>query len=185
MKFPFNFSSPESNFLLKFIPLIIIWFFSYFYIYKIDSLLNLNLNFLTEFSKLLCSQSNFILSIFNFNTIIEIHGDMVVTKILDYPYSHGVWIGEPCNGIKIFGVFSIFIIAFKGKIINKIWFIPLGILILHVLNILRISILTYLSATNPFILDFNHNITFQLIIYAAILCLWYNWIIKFSFFKMK
>ncbi len=185
MKFPFNFSSPESNFLLKFIPLILIWFFSYFYIYKIDSLLNLNINFLTEFSKLLSSQSNFILSIFNLNTTIEIHGDMVVTKILDYPYSHGVWIGEPCNGIKVFGVFTIFIIAFKGKIINKIWFIPLGILILHVLNILRISILTYLSATNPFILDFNHNITFQLIIYVAILCLWYNWIIKFSSFKMK
>lgn len=185
MKFSFNFSSPESNFLLKFIPLILIWFFSYFYIYKIDSLLNLNINFLTEFSKLLSSQSNFILSIFNLNTTIEIHGDMVVTKILDYPYSHGVWIGEPCNGIKVFGVFTIFIIAFKGKIINKIWFIPLGILILHVLNILRISVLTYLSATNPFILDFNHNITFQLIIYAAILCLWYNWIIKFSSFKMK
>lgn len=185
MKFSFNFSSPESNFLLKFIPLILIWFFSYFYIYKIDSLLNLNINFLTEFSKLLSSQSNFILSIFNLNTTIEIHGDMVVTKILDYPYSHGVWIGEPCNGIKVFGVFTIFIIAFKGKIINKIWFIPLGILILHVLNILRISVLTYLSATNPFILDFNHNITFQLIIYAAIICLWYNWIIKFSSFKMK
>ena len=102
---------------------------------KIDEILELKFDSLTEFSKLLSSQSNFILSIFNFNTSTEIHGDMVVTKILDYPFSHGVWIGEPCNGIKIFGLFTIFIISFKGKWSKKIWFIPLGILCLHFLKI--------------------------------------------------
>ena len=109
---------------------------------------------------------------------------MVVTKILNYPFSHGVWIGEPCNGIKIFGLFSIFIISFMGKWSKKIWFIPFGILILHFLNIVRISVLTYISAVNPFILDFNHNITFQLITYSAMLGLWYLWIIKFSSSKL-
>jgi exosortase family protein XrtF len=110
---------------------------------------------------------------------------MVITKILDYPYNHGVWIGEPCNGIKVFGLFSIFVIAFKGKIINKIWFIIIGIFLLHIINVIRVAILTYISAVNPYILDFNHNITFQLIIYGAILSLWYIWISQFSLKGIK
>ena len=181
----FDIRKPEFKFLITFIPLIIIWFFFYHYLYKIDEILELKFDSLTEFSKLLSSQSNFFLHIFNVNTSVEIHGDMVVTKILNYPFSHGVWIGEPCNGIKIFGLFSIFIISFDGSWSKKLWYIPLGILILHFLNIIRISVLTYISAVNPFILDFNHNITFQLITYSAMLGLWYLWILKFSFLKFN
>ncbi len=175
-----NLKSPEFKFLITFIPLIITWYFTYHYLYKIDDLLNFDSDLLTGFSKILSSQSNFILSIFNFQTSIEIHGDMVVAKIIDYPYSHGVWIGEPCNGIKVFGLFAIFILSFKGDLIKKLIFIPIGILIIHFLNIIRIALLTYISAVNPYILDFNHNITFQLFIYGSMLALWYLWIIKFS-----
>ncbi len=181
----FDIKKPEFKFLVLFIPLIIFWFFFYHYLYKIDEILGLQFDSLTEFSKLLSSQSNFILSIFNFNTSTEIHEEIVVTKILDYPFSHGVWIGEPCNGVKIFGLFTIFIISFNGSWTNKLWYIPLGILILHLFNIVRISILTYISAVDPFILDFNHNITFQLITYSAMLGLWYLWILKFSSFKLN
>ena len=154
--------------------------FFYHYLYKIDDFLNIEIDLLTSFSSLLSYQSNTLLSFFKFNTITEVHGDMVITKILDYPYSHGVWIGEPCNGIKVFGLFTIFIISFKGKVINKLWFIPIGILILHCINVIRVAILTYISATNPYILDFNHNITFQLIVYVSMLALWYWWIVQFS-----
>ena len=175
-----NLKSPEFKFLITFIPLIITWYFTYHYLYKIDDLLNFDSDLLTGFSKILSSQSNFILSIFNFQTSIEIHGDMVVAKIIDYPYSHGVWIGEPCNGIKVFGLFAIFILSFKGDLIKKLIFIPIGILIIHFLNIIRIALLTYISAVNPYILDFNHNITFQLFIFGSMLTLWYIWIIKFS-----
>ena len=175
-----NLKSPEFKFLITFIPLIITWYFTYHYLYKIDDLLNFDSELLTGFSKILSSQSNFILSIFNFQTSIEIHGDMVVAKLIDYPYSHGVWIGEPCNGIKVFGLFAIFILSFKGDLIKKLIFIPIGILIIHFLNVIRIALLTYISAVNPYILDFNHNITFQLFIYGSMLALWYLWIIKFS-----
>ena len=175
-----DFKKPELKFLIIFVPLITIWFFFYHYLYKIDFLFGINYSLLTGFSKLLTVQSNFILSIFNFQTSIEVRGDMVVAKIIGYNYSHGVWIGEPCNGIKIFGLFTIFIVSFNGDIKRKIIFILFGVTVLHFLNILRIALLTYISATNPYILDFNHNITFQLIIYIAMLGLWYLWITKFS-----
>ena len=171
------------KFISIFIPLIIIWFFSYHYIYKIDELLSSNS--LIYFSSILSQQSNIILEIFGFKAITEIHGDMVVSKITGLEFSHGVWIGEPCNGIKVFGLFTIFIISYHGKFLNKLIYIPAGILVLHFLNVLRIGMLTYISAVNPYILDFNHNVTFQLVIYGAMLGLWYIWIIKFSTIELK
>ena len=176
-------NNPRFRFLLLFISSITIWFLFYHYIYKIDQIINLEIDSLTLFSKLLSEQSNFILQLFGFPTSIELHGDMVVTKITDIP-NNGVWIGEPCNGIKVFGLFSLFILCFNGEISHKIWFIPIGILFLHILNIIRISCLTYIAAINPMWLNFNHNITFQLIIYGAMTFLWLIWINKFSMIKL-
>ena len=175
-----NLKNKAQKFVVFFIPSLILWFTLYHYIYRIDFLISPDYDSLTNFSKSLSYQSNFILERFGLSTSTEIHGDMVVSKILNYEFTHGVWIGEPCNGIKIFGVFSIFILCFKGKIINKLWFIPIGICIIHLLNIIRISILTYIAAIDPSWLNFNHNITFQIIVYGAMFCLWLIWIKKFS-----
>ena len=171
------------KFISLFIPLIILWFFFYHYIYKIDQLLNINS--LIYFSTILSQQSNFILELLGFNSVTELHGDMIVSKITGLEFSHGVWIGEPCNGIKVFGLFSIFIISYRGKLLNKLIYIPIGVLALHFLNVLRIGLLTYISSVNPYILDFNHNVTFQLVIYGSMLGLWYLWIIKFSTIEAK
>ena len=128
----------------------------------------------------LAKQSNFILNIFGYDTLLEVQNDIVITKIIGNEFDNGVWIGERCNGVKLFGVFSIFIIAFPGNIKTKIWFIPLGILIIHLANVIRIAILTIISSYNPSILDFNHNVTFQVIVYAIILILWFIWLKKYA-----
>ena len=171
--------NPSTRFLVFFIPLVLTWFISYHFIYGI-TFINVEHDILTSFSVILAKQANFLLELLSFETNIEIHGDMVVSKILKYKYQHGVWIGEPCNGIKIFGVFSIFILCLSSKWINKLLFIPVGIFILHLLNVIRVASLTYISAVNPNILDFNHNITFQIIVYSAMLLLWLFFIKKFT-----
>ena len=171
--------NPSSRFLVLFIPLIIIWFISYHLFYNI-TIANTEHDILTSFSVQLAKQANLLLDSLGFETSVEIHGDMVVSKILKYQYQHGVWIGEPCNGIKIFGVFSIFIFCLTSKWINKLLFIPVGIFILHLLNVIRVASLTYISAVNPNMLDFNHNITFQIVVYSAMLLLWLFFIKKFT-----
>ena len=171
--------NPSSRFLVLFIPLIIIWFISYHLIYGI-TFANTEYDILTSFSVVLAKQANFLLDSLGFETSVEIHGDMVVSKILKYKHQHGVWIGEPCNGIKIFGVFSIFILCLGSRWIYKLIYIPIGIFILHLLNVMRVASLTYIAAVNPMILDFNHNITFQIIIYSAMLLLWLFFIRKFT-----
>ena len=121
----------------------------------------------------------FITNIIGYETVLEISQDLVITRIPEFA-SHGVWLGEACNGLKVVGLFSIFVIAFPGKWKHKWWFIILGIILVHFTNALRISGLTIISAKWPQYLDFNHNVTFQIIVYGVIFLLWYIWVQKFS-----
>ena len=163
--------------------MIFLWFTFYHFIYKINTLYSSSDNHievLNSISIVLAEQSNMILNLFGYETMLEVHKDMVITKIIGNDFDHGVWIGEPCNGVKLFGVFSIFIIAFPGPIKNKLWFIPLGIILIHFVNVIRIAILTIISSESPHILDFNHNITFQVIVYSLILFSWFIWLKKYA-----
>lgn len=122
---------------------------------------------------------NWILGLFGFPTYLEYSGtNYVVTNFSDLP-TYGVWIGTRCNGFKMFGVFSAIILAFPYAHRHKIWFIPFGILTLHLINGIRVATLLYLSAYYPQYLDFNHNITFEIIVYGSLFLLWYLWIKKF------
>ena len=74
------------KFVVFFIPALILWFCFYHYLYKIDYLISPDFDSLTIFSELLSNQSNFILEICGLSTSTEVHGDMVVSKILNYEF---------------------------------------------------------------------------------------------------
>ena len=113
------------------------WFISYHLIFTI-TFNNGEYDILTSFFFLLAKQANYLLESMGFDTDIEIHGDMVVSKILNYNHQHGVWIGEPCNGIKYLVFLAYSFYALKNWI-NKLWFIPLGIVLLHFINVIRVA----------------------------------------------
>lgn len=94
--------------------------------------------------------------------------------------THGLWIGDPCNGLTLFALFSLFILAYPGKWKHKAWFIPAGIVLIHTLNILRIVALCIITQKAPDWLNFNHTYLFQILMYGFIFLLWYIWIKKFS-----
>ena len=99
--------------------------------------------------------------------------------------SHGVQIGDPCNGISIFALFSGFIIAFPGPWLRKLIYVPLGVGIIYIANLLRIVILCLIAYYAPESLEFNHNYTFTVIVYSIVIFLWYLWIKRFSKFERK
>ncbi|UTW62736.1 archaeosortase/exosortase family protein [bacterium SCSIO 12741] len=92
----------------------------------------------------------------------------------------GVWIGDPCNGITLFALFTGFILAFPGPIRRKLWFIPMGILSIHLLNVIRVVALVIVSNYWPETLDFNHTYTFTILVYSYVFLLWYLWATKYS-----
>ena len=95
----------------------------------------------------------------------------------------GLFLGDSCNGISLFALFSIFIIAFPGKILWKLLFIPVGILLVHLLNIFRIVALSVIETYSYKWTEFNHTYTFTILMYAVILGMWILWINKFSGLK--
>jgi exosortase family protein XrtF len=97
----------------------------------------------------------------------------------------GVMIAYNCNGLSLMALFAGFIIAFTGKTIHKTWFILLGIILIHLFNVLRTALLAILVSYKPEWTEFNHKYTFTAIIYILIFILWIIWVNKFSFIKAK
>ncbi len=107
-------------------------------------------------------------------------GDHATIRTIGVQGSNGLWIGDPCNGLTLFALFTLFIIAYPGKWKHKLWYIPVGIIVIHTMNIIRITALCIITKKSPDMLEFNHTYLFQIIMYGVIFVLWYLWIRKFT-----
>ena len=87
----------------------------------------------------------------------------------------GVEIGAPCDGLSLFALFAIFIAFFPGPLTRKLWYIPIGVLFLHFVNIFRVISLAVIQSKFPDWLSFNHDYTFTVLVYGVVFGLWYVW----------
>lgn len=91
-----------------------------------------------------------------------------------------LWIGDACNGLGLFAVYLIFLIAFPGPLRHKSWFALFGLLSIHIINILRIAALCIITRYDYELLNFNHDYTFYVVVYGWVFGLWYMWMRYFS-----
>jgi len=87
---------------------------------------------------------------------------------------------EGCNGINVAIVFLAFIIAFGGDKKKMMWFIPLGLVIIHVANLLRVSGLYLVAEYFQQYFYYVHKYAFTASIYLIVFVLWWWWIEKIS-----
>ena len=120
------------------------------------------------------SISKWILELFNYSVFTG--GD----RLIGIDGSGGLWVGDSCNGIVLFALFTGFIVSYKGNWKYKLIYIILGILTIEFLNSLRLVFLAILDTHNRAWTEFNHTYTFTIIIYAYIFLLWILWVNKFS-----
>lgn len=125
------------------------------------------------------SVSTFILEFLGYK--VEYNGN----RIFGIKGTPGLFIGDSCNGISLFALYSIFLIAFPGKVVSKLVFIPAGILVIHFLNILRIVTLSIILTYSYEWTEFNHTYTFTILIYSFIFVTWLYWINNYSGLKNK
>ncbi len=112
-----------------------------------------------------------------------------------YPSDQLVWMAldkdiilnayEGCNGVNVMILFLSFIIAYKGELKSTVWFILMGILIIHLSNILRIAILFVVAERYQAYLYFTHKYLFTGIIYSAVFFLWFLWVRKVNKQKVQ
>lgn len=92
---------------------------------------------------------------------------------------------EGCNAVSVMILFTAFIIGFRGSLKHTIWFIILGILSIHVFNVMRISLISLGLHYYPEHRRLLHDYVFPLFIYGFVFLLWLIWVNKFSFHAKK
>jgi len=133
------------------------------------------------FTQTVAQQTKWITELFGFEVMTENHTEQASVKFLinDNYVSRVV---EGCNALAVMILFVAFVIAFKGKFRKTIAFTVMGILAIHVLNILRISFISIAIYKYPEYQHFLHGVVFPLIIYGFVFLLWVLWVKKFSLY---
>ncbi|MBS1939444.1 MAG: archaeosortase/exosortase family protein [Bacteroidetes bacterium] len=127
----------------------------------------------------LISWSGAILKLLGYTLIPEpVNADHIRT--IGVEGGHLLWIGDPCNGVGLFAVFLIFLVAYGGPWKHKPWFAALGVLSIHLINALRVAALCIVVSINYEWLNFNHDYTFYVIVYGWVFLLWYIWVKRFA-----
>jgi exosortase family protein XrtF len=91
-----------------------------------------------------------------------------------------VYMANGCNGLDFMGVFMCLVFAYPAKISAKVWFLPIGLVAIHILNNMRIVLLALNVLYWKETFDFNHKFTFILVVYGLIFLLWVTWAKKYT-----
>ena len=136
------------------------------------------------FTRIVTSQVEQTLLFFNCDARSELHPAQPCYKFF-YNGKYISRIVEGCNALSVIILFISFVIAFSGKLKHTILFIIAGSIIIHILNITRISLLMIAFYNFPQFNTFLHDIVFPLAIYGTVFILWVIWVNKFSYYAKK
>lgn len=131
------------------------------------------------FTQMVAQQSESILRFMNYNVSIKPH--LFEPSIRVYIDQKAiVRVVEGCNALSVMILFVSFIIAFTGRFWQMLLFIISGLLLIHVLNVLRIALLVVGLLEYKEYEMLLHDIFFPLVIYGVVFGLWVIWVNKFS-----
>jgi len=130
------------------------------------------------------AQSEWLLQFLGYQLLPEssnVEGD----RYIGIQGGHYLWIGNSCNGLSIFAYFSAFILAFPGSWKHKLWFMPLGILLIHGVNVIRVAALCIVVKVDPDLLSLNHDAIFYIVVYSFVIGLWFWWVKQYGNLKAE
>ncbi len=136
------------------------------------------------FTQSVAKQSKQVLLFFNYDANSEISAKEASVNLF-YNNKMMARIIEGCNGLSVIILFVSFIIAFSGKIKPTLLYIIVGSLLIHILNVFRISVLCLLMYYFPNQQHFLHGVVFPLFIYGVVFMLWIIWVNNFSKYATK
>ncbi len=121
-------------------------------------------------------------------TVLEAFGYEVT--LVPHPYEASVKVQinsdtivrivEGCNAVSVMILFVAFVLAFSKGFYKTVAFITTGLLIIHILNILRIALLTVGILKYPEYTHILHGVIFPLVIYGVVFLLWIFWVTKIT-----
>lgn len=124
-------------------------------------------------------QSAAVLNMLGWETTVHNHSVKPTTYIA-HNHKTVIAVYEGCNGLNVLVVFLSFLFAYGPVSKRMLWFVPLGIVVIHLSNLLRIIILFLVSLNLPDFLYFTHKYLFTAFIFLFVFLLWFWWVLKLS-----
>jgi len=107
-------------------------------------------------------------------TVLVIRGDRAVLEVF-----------EGCNGLNVMIVFISFLLAFGGRWRALVWFLPLGLGLLHMANVARIILLYGVALAYAEYFYWVHKYLFTATLYAVVFLLWWIWIERVNRWSLR
>ena len=101
-------------------------------------------------------------------------------RLITLEGGRGIYFADLCLGIAPMVIFSGFIISYGNNLKNKLWFIPMGLMFIHVINIFRIIALVLIQAYYLQYFKFAHDYLYVVITYGLIFLLVMWWMDKLA-----
>jgi exosortase/archaeosortase family protein len=118
-------------------------------------------------------------------SILGLHVTTEYPNVMWFSNGGFVQVVESCSGLKQFYQILVLFILFPGPWKHKLWFIPLAIFIMHLVNIMRIVILSVVVLWKPEHWDFIHEWILRPGFYVVIFLQWVWWVEKFRLKSKK
>ncbi|MBE6337264.1 MAG: hypothetical protein E7068_00425 [Lentimicrobiaceae bacterium] len=136
-----------------------------------------------EASTLLFNQSCWVLEhIFNVDIVTHNHAIGVINKNDTYSFIN---VAPECTSLKQWLHWLFLMLIFPGPWKHKLWYIPLGLVIIEFINVVRVVGITLCMIPFPNHFDFFHDYFFKVLFYFFIFIMWVIWVEKFLHKKEK
>jgi exosortase/archaeosortase family protein len=111
--------------------------------------------------------------------LIELFGTLVVENgysIVSVDKQVHVALGNYCLGLEMMVLYATLLLTFPGILKGKMIFLPIGLIIIQLVNAFRIAALFYTYQLYPQYMDVNHHFIFRIVVFGVILGLFYFWL---------
>ncbi|MCD6178426.1 MAG: archaeosortase/exosortase family protein [Bacteroidales bacterium] len=102
-----------------------------------------------------------------------------IGRTMYWPNQGYIGINHGCSGLKQILQISLLLLIFPGPWKHKLWYIPMGMIIIHLTNLFRIIGLAEVLVYLPDYWKFSHDNLFRPFFYVVIFTLWVIWVEKF------
>jgi exosortase/archaeosortase family protein len=107
-------------------------------------------------------------------------GNSIRKRVIYYPENNGfVSVNHSWSGLKQFYQWVVLMLLYPGPWKHKAWFIPLGMVIIHIVNLFRIVGMTFVTIHLSQHWDFIHDYVMRPFFYVVMFALWVWWNEKF------
>ena len=96
-------------------------------------------------------------------------------ELLELPNQFKIYMLPGCSGFQQYFLVIMIFALYPGPFKHKLWYIPLGIFIIYMLNTIRFIGISVYSNWHPDHFHFVHDWIFRPFIYFAIFLLWVIW----------